>query len=180
MTSRNAGSGPRSNRYSASKFSNWSTFDPFWGEVQATLKRFDSKISRRPEHAKVIFLPPARHFAHPCSEADIHAKLDTVPSEFLSGLRAIFMLSGSKKQLRSLDSALACSGTYWNNCIFLHPSLTSSLDSIKDSTRTFYLDDVLIHEIGHHVDRARESDLKTKEGFADWFAIEHGSRTATA
>ena len=40
--------------------------------------------------------------------------------------------------------------------------------------RRFYLLDVLLHELGHHVGRLddRHKDRKTAERFADWFALE--------
>jgi len=47
--------------------------------------------------------------------------------------------------------------------------------------RRFLLDDVLLHEIGHHLDRhnfARKSNRKI-EGFAEWFATENGFRRAS-
>lgn len=44
-----------------------------------------------------------------------------------------------------------------------------------ESLREFYLRDVLIHEIGHHVDRSSSAKKTTKvEGFANWFATEYG------
>ena len=47
----------------------------------------------------------------------------------------------------------------------------------EQSLKTFYLRDVLIHEVGHHVDwlRRRRWSALTEE-FADWFAGEYGYR----
>lgn len=48
----------------------------------------------------------------------------------------------------------------------------------KVSLRAFYLRDVLMHELGHHVD-CRNFDSKPNrkvEGFAEWFATEYGYR----
>lgn len=48
----------------------------------------------------------------------------------------------------------------------------------KKALARFYLRDVLLHELGHHVD-AKNFSFKTDkkaEGFADWFASEHGYR----
>ncbi|MDH3703395.1 MAG: hypothetical protein OEU46_19005 [Alphaproteobacteria bacterium] len=46
----------------------------------------------------------------------------------------------------------------------------------EDSLEQFYLRDVLLHELGHHVDSEnfRSKPLKKAERFADWFASEHG------
>jgi hypothetical protein len=42
--------------------------------------------------------------------------------------------------------------------------------------RRFYIRDVLLHEIGHHVDRHWMKPNRKKEGFAEWFATEYGFR----
>ena len=41
--------------------------------------------------------------------------------------------------------------------------------------RDFYLNNVLIHELGHLLDR-RNSSYRDRERFAEWFAIEYGCR----
>jgi hypothetical protein len=41
--------------------------------------------------------------------------------------------------------------------------------------RNFYLNNVLIHELGHLVD-ARNNNARDRERFANWFAIEYGYR----
>ena len=46
------------------------------------------------------------------------------------------------------------------------------------SLRTYYLREVLMHELGHHVDRKNFANKTNRriEGFADWFATEYGFR----
>lgn len=56
-----------------------------------------------------------------------------------------------------------------------------SISFDDDSLRDFYLRDVLLHEVGHHVD-ALNSLKKThrkSEGYAEWFASEYGFRLRT-
>ena len=51
-----------------------------------------------------------------------------------------------------------------------------------ESLRTFYLRDVLLHELGHHVDRGSRRSRNAAEAFANWMASELGyakSSTAT-
>lgn len=43
----------------------------------------------------------------------------------------------------------------------------------KDSIRDFYLNNILIHELGHLLDD-RNSGSQDRERFAEWFAIEYG------
>ncbi|QDS99699.1 hypothetical protein [Adhaeretor mobilis] len=45
----------------------------------------------------------------------------------------------------------------------------------EDTIRDFYLNNILIHELGHLVDDRNSSYLK-REQFAEWFAIEYGYR----
>jgi hypothetical protein len=42
-----------------------------------------------------------------------------------------------------------------------------------DSLRDFYLNNILIHELGHLLDE-RNSSYVDRERFAEWFAIKHG------
>jgi hypothetical protein len=47
----------------------------------------------------------------------------------------------------------------------------------EDSIRDFYLNNVLIHELGHILDN-RNSRPLDRERFAEWFAIEHGYKAS--
>lgn len=172
MSAHDHGSGPRSNIYSENRFTNWSEYEPWWLEVQATFKRFDANIAKRPQFPKIIELPPLDGFIRPCSAPQVEAQLRSCPGEFLKGLRAVFILSGTTKQLRSLKrSRTRYYGMYWNCCVFLHafPFGRSNLDTI----RRYYLRNVLMHEVGHHVDTWNFTTQK-REQFADQFAIKHG------
>jgi hypothetical protein len=171
MIPQSNGSGPRSNIYSENRFSNWSEYEPWGLEVQAVFKRFDGKIARRPAFPKIIELPTMAGFIPPCSAGEVKAQLASCPVEFVKGLRAIFILSGTTKQLKSWGRATTFYGHYWSSCVFLHayPFGRSELISL----RRFYLRDVLMHEIGHHLD-TRNQTRKDKERFADQFAARHG------
>ncbi len=47
----------------------------------------------------------------------------------------------------------------------------------QETIRDFYLNNVLIHEIGHVNDR-RNTNFDNRERYANWFAIEHGYRAS--
>lgn len=51
----------------------------------------------------------------------------------------------------------------------------------EESLRQFYLRDVLLHEVGHHVDALNNltKTNKKSEGYAEWFASEYGFRLRT-
>jgi hypothetical protein len=49
------------------------------------------------------------------------------------------------------------------------------LEFTPESLRRFYLNDVLLHEVGHHVDRGSGKNKRDAEAFANWMAIELAS-----
>ncbi|MBW3540640.1 MAG: hypothetical protein KY476_10240 [Planctomycetes bacterium] len=51
------------------------------------------------------------------------------------------------------------------------------LEWTPETIRDFYLNNVLIHEIGHVLDN-RNSSFEARERYANWFAIEYGYRTS--
>ena len=61
-----------------------------------------------------------------------------------------------------------------------HKSGQWHLAFTEQSLRRFYLWDVLIHEIGHHVDRFhRDQSTSRAERFAEWFARTYGFESET-
>lgn len=171
MSAHNGGSGPRSNSYSESRFTNWSEYRPWWLEVQAVYKRFDGRIAKKPAFPKVIDFEPLEGFIRPCTALQAELQLRKCPADSLKGLRAVFILRGTKKQLKSWGVGRTFYGHYWNCCVFLHayPFGLSELNSL----RRFYYRDVLMHEIGHHVD-TWNTTRKDRERFAERFARTHG------
>jgi len=167
-------SGPRSNAYSGSKFTNSTAYDPFFAEARAALKRFDGRISRVPAFPHIIVLrPQVPDFIHACRRAEVRARLESMPAASRQGLRAVFLLSGTRKQEKSWTSSLGCYGIYWNSCVFIcaHP-FNLPYGYTLDHLRRFYLDDVLVHEVAHHIDHERITDKKAKESFAHAFVQE--------
>jgi hypothetical protein len=49
----------------------------------------------------------------------------------------------------------------------------------EDAARDFYLNNVLIHELGHLLDN-RNSNYRDRERYAEWFAIEYGYKPTQA
>jgi hypothetical protein len=167
-------SGPRSNAYSESKFTHWTVYDPFFAEARAALKRYDSRISLVPRFPHVIAIKPQlSDFIHACTRAEVKVRLERMPQPLRRDLRAVFLLAGTRKQEKSWWGKLGCYGMYWNSCVFLcaHPFRLPSGYTL-DHLRRFYLDDVLVHEVAHHLDRERIADQKTKEAFAHAFVQE--------
>ncbi len=171
MSAHNNGSGPRSNSYSEDRFTNWSEYEPWWLEIQAVFKRFDGRIAKRPAFPKIIDLDPLEGFIRPCTAQEVEAQVMSCPPEFLKGLCAVFILAGTKKQHRSWKRSMAIYGHYWRSCVFLHAYPFGRAELV--SLRRFYLRDVLMHEIGHHVD-SRNTAVKDREKYAERFARLYG------
>ncbi len=177
MSAHSQGSGPRSNAYSGSKFTNWAGYQPFHSECDFALRRIAKSVPLEPERPAVVALPLHEGFRHPCCPEAVEWALAKLPPATIAGLRAVLLLGGNQRQLDAWlkRSRLIRYGVYWRECIFLfaYPrGYWANLDSLQD----FFLKDVLVHEIGHHVDRHRDVDSRTKEGFANAFARQYGRR----
>ena len=140
-------------------------------------------------------------FIRPASGVEIAATLELVPAEFLTGLAGVFLLSGTRKQARALRlfrygcyasgdihlHAFPKALLHLNLKGDLKPSVEreylragakirrgrggSVLEFDPASLRAFYLYDVLLHEVGHHVDERVDSrPCRAAERFAEWFA----------
>ena len=181
MSAQSNNSGPRSNAYSDSKFTNWTNYDPFAAEARAAYKRFEHRLSANPKFPRIISLPPLKpDFIHGCHRIEVKRRLERMPREQLLGLRAVFLLSGTRKQQHCWTSSLCCYGCYWRDCIFLHAHPFNIGHGNLDDLHNFYLNDVLVHEVAHHVDRFRKADTDTKEGFANAFVQQKPKPTTSA
>lgn len=142
--------------------------------------------------------PLASGFIRPWTVDDVVDVLTRVPSSFVSGLSGVYLMSGTARQrrLRSLTFGMYLSARIYLFAVpqqRLSEGWTTSskpsditkytkfgaVQKVSDRGRTvitfdeqnlrrFYLYDVLLHELGHHVDRF--GALKSAERYAMWFA----------
>jgi hypothetical protein len=179
MSAHHRSSGPRGNAYSEFKLTNWAVYDPFFAEGRAAFKHFESRLAAQPKFPRIIALPALLpDLFHACTRDQVKRRLAPMPAAHLEGLRAIFLLSGTRKQQTCWKSSLACYGYYWRACVFLCAHPYGLGYQYIDDLRDFYLDDVLVHEVAHHVDRFRSADNSTKEGFANAFVQRRGGHGA--
>ena len=109
----------RGDRYSGSKVSNFMRFQPFYSATEKIYSKFCEEFENRgspliriePTHNELIF---------PVTQDDIEATLARIPSDYVDGIKAILVPSGSKKQIK-VSKGLYRFGEYWQECIFLHP-----------------------------------------------------------
>ena len=139
-------------------------------------------------------------FVRPFTVEDVRTVLCDVPAEHLEGLAGVFLLGGTAKQRRSRRFKYGLYGDSriylhplaerfieqrWNTppkpsvvreytrfgASFVQESGDWILRFSLDSLRLFYLYDVLLHEIGHHVERyVRPRPSAASERYATWFA----------
>ncbi len=199
--------GTRSNMYSESKFTNWARFDPIGSAIEKFYFKHSEELEKCPKEPAYFKEKLHSEFLMPVTIYELKTQFQKIPQEFTSGIRGIFLLGGSRKQLKACWSKLFCFGTYWLDCIFILPypkermeinfktspsphilndykrvgaKVTNStkggvtVSYSEENLKAFYLRDVFVHEIGHHVDKSFSKHRNKKEGFAEWFATEYG------
>jgi len=158
---------------------------------------------------RIFERPLAPRFVRPFTATDVADVLSSIPADCLEQLAGVYLMAGTAKQQRSraptygmywenqiflfplpvqrlaegwfcssnraeLQRYLACGAVLRS----ARRGVTVQFDD--ESLRRFYLCEVLLHEVGHHVDRSRRS-AKAAERYADWFAqFQHAQLPATA
>ena len=137
-------------------------------------------------------------FVRSWSAEDVADVLRSIPNQFLAGLTGVFLLGGTTRQRgrksltyglytgrriflcalpsRMLEQHLtkmpkpSVVHTYTRCGATLTPDGKGGARLLFDSAslRRFYLYEVLLHEVGHHLDRDHRSE--NAERYADWFA----------
>ena len=151
---------------------------------------------------RVLFREPGEGYRHIVTEAQIRQRLSLVPPHFLEQLEVVQLSSMTRKKqsfpcygmqwgnaiyLYPLEESLMehfyqpprpalvneakMYGGVWDEPGPGVWTLTWSQQAAED----FYLNNILIHELGHLVDE-KNSTYMDRERFAEWFAIEHGYR----
>nr|AUN35803.1 hypothetical protein [uncultured bacterium] len=152
---------------------------------------------------RYILQPAGEGYRHPVTRKEVHERIALIPERFtrtlevvqFSGMtrkRTIFpcygMQWGSSVYLYPIEDSLV---EY-----YAHPPKPQQrieaemyggrwfqdgcewrLEWTEKSIRDFYLNNILIHEIGHIYDN-RNTTFGDRERFADWFAVEYGFRAS--
>ena len=140
-------------------------------------------------------------YCHPATVAEIRERLAALPAEFVQDLEVVQLSQMTRKRhlfpcygmqwgqaiyLYPIESTLIekyvrpptpqqqiearMYGGVWSQAGSLY-LLTWTPETIRD----FYLNNVLIHEVGHLNDQ-RNTSYADRERYANWFAIEYGYR----
>lgn len=152
---------------------------------------------------RIIVQNPGEGYRHILTPADIRARLAQVPAHFLKQLEVVQLSRMTRKKasfpcygmqwgnalyLYPLEESLVeqydapprpnllnetrMYGGVWSETSPGNWSLTWS----EQAARDFYLNNILIHELGHLVDD-RNSNYLEREQYAEWFAVEYGYRS---
>ncbi len=146
---------------------------------------------------------PGDGFVHPVSTGEVAARLAELPDELTDGLevvqfsrmtrkRALFpcygMQWGAAIYLYPIEESLEEAyvrpptpqqriETEMYGGIWTPDGNLWRLSWTEASIKDYYLNNILIHELGHHNDH-RNTNFDARERFANWFAIEYGYRAS--
>ncbi|TWT87741.1 hypothetical protein Mal64_32840 [Pseudobythopirellula maris] len=151
---------------------------------------------------KVIVQPPGEEYRHAVTPAEVRDRLASLPEWFLRDLSVVQLSRMTRKKqslpcygmqwggalyLYPIDESLVehfysppppnvvnearMYGGRWDAPEPGEWTLTWTEETIRD----YYLNNILIHELGHLLDE-RNSSYNDRERFAEWFAIEFGYR----
>lgn len=151
---------------------------------------------------RYIYQPAGEGFIHPVSIEDVRERLAQLPTQFTKTVDVVQFSRMTRKRANFPCYGMQWGTTVYLYPIeanlvenYLQPpkpaqliearmfggkwesrgnglwTLTWTLDAIRD----FYLNNVLIHEVGH-VNDLRNNRPEDRERYANWFAIEYGFR----
>lgn len=200
-------SGIRSGFWCENKCTNLTPYSPYFSQADKLVNAYWGQLETATEPF-LYESEPATGFIQPLTLADIKKLLAYLPEVFFTGLRGIFLCPGSKKQGKFSSIIYGSYSDFYrvimifpfpeSMCLFYRtqpkPSVCHEyerhgaiwkkegrlwkLEFSLEALRSFYIRDVLIHELGHHVDNLvlRIKNLNHCERFAEWFALEFGMR----
>ena len=157
---------------------------------------------------KIIVQAPGPGYRHVLTPEDVRARLAQLPESFTRNLEVVQFSRMTKKKASFPCYGMQWGATIYLYPI--EENLTEEYDKPpkpnqfnearmyggewlkeragwklvwnEDSIRDFYLNNILIHELGHLVDD-RNTRYYAREQYAEWFAVEYGyrpTRVATA
>ena len=196
----------RAGAYTISKHTNMRRYNPWNLETDLVFSKISERIEKNQGifYHQVKTHPD---FVAPIKIHEAQRIVGSMPAEFVRDIDAVVLLGGTSKQCRSeyLRFGVYYSSMIFIHAFpkkrmttfYKHGLRPNVLDEYRragarieeckpgtriifdrQALRDFFLRDVLVHEIGHHIDRHNfscKTDRKI-EGFAEWFATEYGFR----
>jgi len=151
---------------------------------------------------RVVVKPPGRGYRHVVTPAEIRDRLSVFPEDMVRPLQVVQLSQMTRKKgrfpcyglqwgqalyLYPIEENLVETfqrppkPAQWNEARMYGGKWEEGKDGhwqliwTEETIRDFYLNNILIHELGHLVDN-RNSTFTDRERYAEWFAIEYGYR----
>ncbi|WP_339910425.1 hypothetical protein [Symmachiella dynata] len=155
------------------------------------------------ESTRYIVHPAGKGYVHPVTPDEVAARLELLPAEFTEGLEVVQFSRMTRKRslfpcygmqwgvaiyLYPIDETLEEAyvrpptpqqriETEMHGGVWSPDGNLWRLSWTEAAIKDFYLNNILIHELGHHNDH-RNTNFEARERYANWFAIEHGYRAS--
>lgn len=152
---------------------------------------------------RILVQPPGKGYVHPVQPDDVRERVLQLPAEFQEKVEVIqFSRMTRKRRLFPCYGLQWGNSVYLYPIeesfeeLYVHaPRPAQRIETemfggrwvqdgrfwrliwTESSIRDFYLNNVLIHEIGH-INDVRNTSFRKREQYADWFAIEYGYRAS--
>lgn len=159
---------------------------------------YEPSSFRSPDY-RIIVRDPGAGYRHAVSERDIRQRLAGLPADMLAPLQVVQLSRMTHKKRTFPCYGMQWGASLYlypveENLIeyFARPPLPAERQEVamfggkwsyvdglwqliwtEQSIRDFYLDNVLLHELGHLLDE-RNSRHEDRERFAEWFALKYG------
>lgn len=153
------------------------------------------------ETTKYIVQPAGEGFVHPATAEEVADRLAAIPKRFTDGLEVVQLSAMTRKRRlfpcygmqwgvslylypieESLEEGYLRPPTPQQRIeAEMHGGQWVDEDGIwklkwtEETIRDYYLNNILLHELGHHFDN-RNTNFEDRERYANWFAIEFGLR----
>jgi hypothetical protein len=150
-----------------------------------------------------VVQPPGRGFVHAVTVEEIRARLAALPERFRGRVEVVQLSRMTRKRALFPNYGMQWGPNVYLYPIeesfvetYVKPPRPEQLVEARmyggewrkdgavwrlvwtpESIRDFYLDNVLIHEVGHVCDD-RNTNFADRERYANWFAVEYGYRAA--
>lgn len=154
---------------------------------------------------QVVVQDAGKGYRHVVTEEDVRGRLAQLPSWMLDSLEVVQLSQMTRKKRRSPCYGMQWGTTIYlypieDNLVekFTQPPKPAqkiesamfggqwepdkkgghwNLTWTEEAIRDFYLNNVLIHELGHILDN-RNTSYVDRERYAEWFALEHGYKAS--
>ncbi|NIP86163.1 MAG: hypothetical protein GTO03_11590 [Planctomycetales bacterium] len=163
-------------------------------------------VKRGPYDVRIVEQPAGKGFRHVVTVQDIRQRLEQLPASFVAPLEVVQLSRMTPKKERFGCYGMQWGSTVYLYPLEMdrienrnRPPKPAQIQEAEmyggrwvqrsphrwqlcwteQAARDFYLNNILIHEIGHLLDE-RNSGYLDRERYAEWFAVEHGYKPTRA